>query len=180
MLNFILNMSTFWGMLQKTPTMIHMPRPLIRDGEITQILDGESNLRGHIILIILRQATSQPQKTTDLESLVASFVQETRASLKNLEVHMRQIATKVVEIDQRTTKEEVSKNKKVPRGWRNKKIPTEDFSPGMKVVFTASPVLPHTVNRILPLEHVELIHESSGKKFIVKGEELSPYDHPPP
>ncbi|KAL4390117.1 hypothetical protein AHAS_Ahas03G0113000 [Arachis hypogaea] len=31
-----------------------------------------------------------------------------------------------------STKEEVPKKKKVPRGWRNKKIPTEGFSPRMK------------------------------------------------
>ncbi|KAL4306259.1 hypothetical protein AHAS_Ahas16G0160400 [Arachis hypogaea] len=68
-----------------------------------------------------------------------------------------------------STKEEVLKKKKVPRGWRNKKIPTEDFSPGMKVVFIACPILPHTVNRILSLEHIELIHESTEKKFTVRG-----------
>ncbi|KAL4337223.1 hypothetical protein AHAS_Ahas12G0088700 [Arachis hypogaea] len=37
-----------------------------------------------------------------------------------------------------STKEEVSKKKKVPRGCRNKKIPTEGFSPGMKVVLTSN------------------------------------------
>ncbi|KAL4300002.1 hypothetical protein AHAS_Ahas17G0157300 [Arachis hypogaea] len=78
-----------------------------------------------------------------------------------------------------STKEEVPKKKKVPRGWRNKKIPTEDFSPRMKVVFTTCPILPHTVNRILSLEHIELINGSTGKKFTVRGEELSPYDPPP-
>ncbi|XP_057746789.1 uncharacterized protein LOC130966048 [Arachis stenosperma] len=69
--------------------------------------------------------------------------------------------------------------KKLPKGWRNKKVPTEDFSPGMRVVFTRSPVIPHTVNRILSLEHVELIHESTGQKFKMRGEDLSPYDPPP-
>ncbi|KAL4276159.1 hypothetical protein AHAS_Ahas20G0179300 [Arachis hypogaea] len=78
-----------------------------------------------------------------------------------------------------STKVEVLKKKKVPRGWRNKNIPIEDLSPEMKVVFTACPILPHTVNRILSLEHVELIHESTAKKFTVRAEELSPYDPPP-
>ncbi|QHN86441.1 Retrotransposon gag protein [Arachis hypogaea] len=68
---------------------------------------------------------------------------------------------------------------KVPKGWRNKNIPTEDFSPGMRVVFTQSPVKPHTVNRILSLEHVELIHKSTEKKFTMRGEDLSPYGPPP-
>ncbi|KAL4357058.1 hypothetical protein AHAS_Ahas09G0148700 [Arachis hypogaea] len=78
-----------------------------------------------------------------------------------------------------STKEEVPKKKKVPRGWRNKKIPTEGFSLGIKVVFTACPILPHTVNRILSFEHIELINGSTEKKFTVRSEELSPYDPPP-
>ncbi|KAL4329402.1 hypothetical protein AHAS_Ahas13G0296500 [Arachis hypogaea] len=78
-----------------------------------------------------------------------------------------------------STKEEVPKKKKIPRGWRNKKIPTEGFSPGMKVVLTKTPAWIYTVNRILSLEHIELIYEDTGKKFKVRGEELSPYDPPP-
>ncbi|KAL4276553.1 hypothetical protein AHAS_Ahas20G0218700 [Arachis hypogaea] len=78
-----------------------------------------------------------------------------------------------------STKEEVPKKKKVPRGWRNKKIPTEGFSPGMKVVLSSNPVWIYTVNRILSLEHIELRYEDTGKKFTVRGEELSPYDPPP-
>ncbi|XP_057724128.1 uncharacterized protein LOC130940096 [Arachis stenosperma] len=66
------------------------------------------------------------------------------------------------------TKEGVGPKKKVLKGWRNKKISTEDFSSGMKVIFTRSPVIPHTVNQILSLEHVELICESTGKKFTVR------------
>ncbi|KAL4390700.1 hypothetical protein AHAS_Ahas03G0171300 [Arachis hypogaea] len=76
-----------------------------------------------------------------------------------------------------STKEEGPK-KKVLRSWRNKKIPSKDFSPGTKVVFIESPILPHTVNKILSLEHIELIHERTGKRFTVRGEELRPYDHP--
>ncbi|KAL4357261.1 hypothetical protein AHAS_Ahas09G0169000 [Arachis hypogaea] len=59
-----------------------------------------------------------------------------------------------------STKEGVPK-KKVPEGWRNKKIPTEDFSPRIKVVFTKSPILTYTVNMILSVEHIELIHDST-------------------
>ena len=69
--------------------------------------------------------------------------------------------------------------KKVLKGWRNKKIPTEGFSPGMKVVLTKHPVWIYTKNRILSLEHIELIYGDTGKKFKVRGEELSPYDPPP-
>ena len=68
--------------------------------------------------------------------------------------------------------------KKVLKGWRDKKIPTEGLSPGMRVVFTENPVIPHTVNKILSLEHVELIHESTGKKFTVRGDILSPNPSP--
>ncbi|KAL4390683.1 hypothetical protein AHAS_Ahas03G0169600 [Arachis hypogaea] len=78
-----------------------------------------------------------------------------------------------------STKEEVSKKKKIPRGWRNKKIPTEDLSPRMKVVLTSNPVWTYTVNRILSLEHIELLCGDTGKKFKVRGEKLSPYDPPP-
>ena len=57
--------------------------------------------------------------------------------------------------------------KKVPKGWRDKKVPTEGLSPGMRVVFTDNSVIPHIVNKILSLEHVELIHEKTGRKFTV-------------
>ncbi|KAL4356210.1 hypothetical protein AHAS_Ahas09G0063900 [Arachis hypogaea] len=73
-----------------------------------------------------------------------------------------------------STKEEVPKKKKVPRGWRNKKIPTEGFSPGIKVVLTSKPAWVYTVIRIFSLEHIELRYGDTGKKFKVRGEELSP------
>ncbi|XP_016168749.1 uncharacterized protein LOC107611324 [Arachis ipaensis] len=41
-----------------------------------------------------------------------------------------------------STKKEGTK-KKVPKGLRDKKIPIEGLSPGTRVVFTKSPVLPH-------------------------------------
>ncbi|KAL4276473.1 hypothetical protein AHAS_Ahas20G0210700 [Arachis hypogaea] len=78
-----------------------------------------------------------------------------------------------------STKEEVPKKKKIPRGWRNKKISTESFSPGMKIVLTRNPVWIYTVNRILSLEHLGLLYGDTRKKFKVRGEELSPYDPPP-
>ncbi|KAL4276322.1 hypothetical protein AHAS_Ahas20G0195600 [Arachis hypogaea] len=74
---------------------------------------------------------------------------------------------------------EIPKKKKVYREWRNKKIPTEDFSPGMNVVLTSNPVFTYIVNRILSLEHIELLYEDTGRRFTVRGEELSPYDPPP-
>ncbi|KAL4396798.1 hypothetical protein AHAS_Ahas01G0127900 [Arachis hypogaea] len=80
-----------------------------------------------------------------------------------------------------STKERVP-NKKVPRGWRKRRFPLRISHPeaGMKVVITKNPILPHIVNRILSLKHIELIHDSTKKKFIVRGDELSPYDHPFP
>ena len=78
-----------------------------------------------------------------------------------------------------STKEEVPRKKKIPRGWRNKKIPTEGFSPGMKVVLTSNPAWVYTIIKILSLEHIELRYGDTGKKFKVRGEELSPYDPPP-
>jgi len=62
--------------------------------------------------------------------------------------------------------------KKVPRGWRNKKISTKGFSPGLKVVLTHNLVLPYTVNRILSLEHIQLLHGDTRRKFTVSVEEL--------
>ncbi|KAL4350580.1 hypothetical protein AHAS_Ahas10G0156200 [Arachis hypogaea] len=50
-----------------------------------------------------QQATSQPQQNNDLEAILISFRQETRASIKNLEIQIGQLAIKVNEIDQRTT-----------------------------------------------------------------------------
>ena len=43
------------------------------------------------------------QQNNDLEAILTGFRQETRASIKNLEIQMGQLATKVNEIDQRTT-----------------------------------------------------------------------------
>ncbi|XP_015969172.1 uncharacterized protein LOC107492637 [Arachis duranensis] len=68
--------------------------------------------------------------------------------------------------------------KKVPKGWKDKKVPTEGLSPGMRVVFTKMPALPHTVSCVLSLDHVELIHERTCRKFTVRGENLSPYSPP--
>ena len=77
--------------------------------------------------------------------------------------------------------------KKRPKGWRNKKIPTKGFSPGDKVMLNTQPmkVCPqlseyYTVNRILSLEHLEIIKEETGRKFIVRGEKLRHYDFHPP
>ncbi|XP_057759706.1 uncharacterized protein LOC130980088 [Arachis stenosperma] len=81
--------------------------------------------------------------------------------------------------------------KKVPRGWRNKKIPTEDFSPGDKVIsayFTdIPPNLPtvpsqlpkvFTINRVLSLENVEIINTTNGYKSTARGEDFKHYQPP--
>ncbi|RYR19924.1 hypothetical protein Ahy_B03g064876 [Arachis hypogaea] len=81
--------------------------------------------------------------------------------------------------------------KKAPRRWRNKKIPTEDFSPGDKVISAYFPVIPShlstissqlpkvfTINRILSLEHVEILDEASGDRFTARGEDLKHYQPP--
>ena len=96
-------------------------------------------------------------------------------------------------------KEEVAKSreaskgtkKKVPRGWRNKKIPTEDFSPGDKVISAYFPDIPpdlptvpsqlpkvFTINRVLSLEHVEIIDTTNGYKSKARGEDLKHYQPP--
>ncbi|KAL4329855.1 hypothetical protein AHAS_Ahas13G0341800 [Arachis hypogaea] len=43
------------------------------------------------------------QQNNNFEAILTDFRQETRASIKNLEIQMGQLATKVNEIDQRTT-----------------------------------------------------------------------------
>ncbi|RYR09477.1 hypothetical protein Ahy_B05g077822 [Arachis hypogaea] len=93
-------------------------------------------------------------------------------------------------------KEEVTKSratskgtkKKAPRRWRNKKIPTEDFSPGDKVIsayfLDIPPHLPtipsqlpkvFTINKVLSLEHVEILDEANGYRFTTRGEDLKHY-----
>ncbi|RYR73586.1 hypothetical protein Ahy_A02g008009 [Arachis hypogaea] len=81
--------------------------------------------------------------------------------------------------------------KKVPRGWRNKKIPTEDFSLGDEVISTyflsIPPHLPtipsqlppvYTINKILSLEHIELINKANGHRFTPRGEDFKHYQPP--
>ncbi|RYR62434.1 hypothetical protein Ahy_A04g020016 [Arachis hypogaea] len=103
------------------------------------------------------------------------------------------------DINKSSSKKEATKNKKtapgakkkVPRGWQNKKIPTEDFSPGDKVIsayFTdIPPNLPtvpsqlpkvFTINRVLSLEHVEIIDPTNGYKSTAKGEDFKHYQPP--
>ncbi|XP_057763511.1 uncharacterized protein LOC130983303 [Arachis stenosperma] len=94
-------------------------------------------------------------------------------------------------LKEETTRSKVtSRNtrKKAPRGWRNKKIPTEDFSPGDEVVSAHFPSIPphfptipsqlppvYTINKILSLEHVELLNKANGDKFTSRGEDLKHY-----
>ena len=81
--------------------------------------------------------------------------------------------------------------KKLPRGWRNKKIPTEGFSPGEKVISshylpippglkTIPSQLPQvfTIRKVLSMEHLEIIKESNGDVFIVRGEDIKHYNPP--
>ncbi|XP_057755649.1 uncharacterized protein LOC130974819 [Arachis stenosperma] len=81
--------------------------------------------------------------------------------------------------------------KKVPRRWRNKKIPIEDFSPGDKVISAYFPDIPpdlptipsqlpkvFTINRVLSLEHVEIIDTTTGYRFTARGEDLKHYQPP--
>ncbi|RYR14419.1 hypothetical protein Ahy_B04g070974 [Arachis hypogaea] len=81
--------------------------------------------------------------------------------------------------------------KKVPRRWRNKKIPTEDFSPGDRVVSAYFPDIPpnlptvpsqlpkvFTINRVLSLEHVEIIDPTNGYKSTARGEDFKHYQPP--
>jgi len=96
-------------------------------------------------------------------------------------------------------KEEVAKSretskgtkKKVPWGWRNKKIPTEGLSPGDKVILAYFPDIPpnlptvpsqlpkvFTINRVLSLEHVEIIDTTNGYKSKARGEDLEHYQPP--
>jgi len=61
------------------------------------------------------------------------------------------------------------KNKKrIPKGWRNKKIPTEEFSKGDKVqlIYQQLETGPqtddyYTVNNILSLEHIQIDHQGT-------------------
>ncbi|RYR29834.1 hypothetical protein Ahy_B01g054394 [Arachis hypogaea] len=81
--------------------------------------------------------------------------------------------------------------KKLPRGWRNKKVSIEGFSPGDKVISIYHPPIPpslptipsqlpqvFTIRKALSLEHLEIIKESSGESFTVRGEDLKHYNPP--
>ncbi|RYR19871.1 hypothetical protein Ahy_B03g064771 [Arachis hypogaea] len=81
--------------------------------------------------------------------------------------------------------------KKAPRRWRNKKIPTEDFSLGDKVISACFPDIPphlptipfqlpkvFTINRVLSLEHVEILDEANGYRSTARGEDLKHYQPP--
>ncbi|RYR48702.1 hypothetical protein Ahy_A07g034759 isoform B [Arachis hypogaea] len=81
--------------------------------------------------------------------------------------------------------------KKLSRGWRNKKILTEGFSPGDKVISAHHPPTPphlptipsqlpqvFTIRKVFSLEHVKIIKESSGDHFTVRGEDLRHYNPP--
>ncbi|RYR15616.1 hypothetical protein Ahy_B04g072476 [Arachis hypogaea] len=92
--------------------------------------------------------------------------------------------------------EEILKRKgrvigRFPRGWRNKKIPTEGFSPGDKVISshylpippglqTIPSQLPQvfTIKKVLSMEHLEVMNESRGDVFIVRGEDVKHYNPP--
>ncbi|RYQ91147.1 hypothetical protein Ahy_B09g097025 isoform B [Arachis hypogaea] len=92
--------------------------------------------------------------------------------------------------------EEILKRKgrmigKLPRGWRNKKIPTEGFSPGDKVISshylpippglkTIPSQLPQvfTIRKVLSMEHLEVMKESSRDVCIVRGEDVKHYNPP--
>jgi len=87
-----------------------------------------------------------------------------------------------ISLGKETTKSRITAKeikKKVQRRWRNKKIPTEDFSLGDKVISAyfrdIPPHLPtipsqlpkvFTINKVLSLEHVEIIDEANGYSLL--------------
>ncbi|RYR53259.1 hypothetical protein Ahy_A06g028271 [Arachis hypogaea] len=81
--------------------------------------------------------------------------------------------------------------KKVPRGWRNKKIPTEGFSPGDEVISSHYLPIPpglkpipsqlpqvFTINKVLSMEHLEIRKKVNGDVSIVRGEDIKHYNPP--
>ncbi|XP_057760665.1 uncharacterized protein LOC130981042 [Arachis stenosperma] len=99
-----------------------------------------------------------------------------------------------ISLEEEVTKKKTTSQgtkKKVPRRWRNKKIPTEDFSPGDKVILSYFPDIPpdlptvpsqlpkvFTINRVLSLEHVEIIDTTTGYRSTARGEDLKHYQPP--
>ena len=77
--------------------------------------------------------------------------------------------------------------KRTPKGWRNKRIPTEGFSKGDKVqlIYQQLETSPHTddyytVNKILSLEHIEIDHQGTKRRLTVRGDKLRHHNHQPP
>ncbi|XP_057734312.1 uncharacterized protein LOC130949674 [Arachis stenosperma] len=97
-------------------------------------------------------------------------------------------------LKEETTRSKVTSRetkKKAPRGWRNKKIPTEGFSLGDEVVSAYIPPIPphlptipsqlpqmYTISKILSLEHMELLNKANGNRFTARGEDLKQYQPP--
>ncbi|RYR38925.1 hypothetical protein Ahy_A09g044243 [Arachis hypogaea] len=81
--------------------------------------------------------------------------------------------------------------RKVPGRWRNNKIPTEDFSPRDEVISAYYPTIPlhlttiqsqlpqvYIINKVLSLEHVELLNKATADKHTARGEDLK-HNQPP-
>ncbi|RYR73621.1 hypothetical protein Ahy_A02g008052 [Arachis hypogaea] len=96
-----------------------------------------------------------------------------------------------IRVNEEVLKREGRIVKKVPRGWRNKKIPTEGFSPGDEVISSHYMPIPpglktipsqlpqvFTIKKVLSIEHLEIIKESNGDVFIVRGEDIKHYNPP--
>ncbi|RYR29144.1 hypothetical protein Ahy_B01g053457 [Arachis hypogaea] len=99
-----------------------------------------------------------------------------------------------ISLGKETTKSRITAKetkKKAPKKWRNKKIPTEDFSPGDKVISAYFPNIPphlptissqlpkvFTINKVLSLEHVEILDDANGYRFTARGEDLKHYQPP--
>ncbi|KAL4365951.1 hypothetical protein AHAS_Ahas07G0157400 [Arachis hypogaea] len=138
-------------------------------------------------------------------SIEAQVMQETRASIRNLEMLVGQLSKQILERSASTFQDDIVVNRgedckliqlrsgkvagsetKVNEELVEREAPEEkkeevEHAPPkrMKVVLTSNPAWVYTVIRILSLEHIELHYGDIGKKFKVRGEELSPYDPPP-
>ncbi|KAL4294136.1 hypothetical protein AHAS_Ahas18G0197900 [Arachis hypogaea] len=86
-----------------------IPEETIELIELNKLMSQQINLLTQqmggmqVSAINTQNPPQEPQQNNDLEAILTSFRQETRASIKNLEIQMGQLATKVNEIDQRTT-----------------------------------------------------------------------------
>ena len=113
--------------------------------------------------------------------------EEVQEDIVVLATKKRNLQGKPTAKEKRSTKGRKKHKKKIKRGWKNKKIPTEGLSKGDKVQLIYQQLGAsqqtddyYTVSNILSLEHAEIEHQGTKRRITVRGDKLRHYNHQPP